>query len=45
MAMKETEGSLRARITVYLYRSVERLAADIAAKSGIAPPPPQAKVV
>lgn len=32
-------------ITVYLYRSVERLAADAAAKAGIAPPPPPAKVV
>ena len=32
-------------ITVYLYRSVERLTADAKAKAGIAPPPPQAKVV
>lgn len=31
-------------ITVYLYRSVGRLAAEAAAKAGIAPPPPQAKV-
>jgi hypothetical protein len=31
-------------ITIYLYRSVVRLAADAAAKAGIAPPPPQAKV-
>ena len=31
-------------ITIYLYRSVARLAAEAAAKAGIAPPPPQAKV-
>jgi hypothetical protein len=31
-------------ITIYLYRSVGRLAAEAAAKAGIAPPPPQAKV-
>lgn len=31
-------------ITIYLYRSVTRLAAEAAAKAGIAPPPPQAKV-
>jgi len=32
-------------ITIYLYRSVARLAAEAAAKAGIAPPPPQAKIV
>jgi hypothetical protein len=32
-------------ITVYLYRSVARLAAEAAARAGIAPPPPTAKVV
>ena len=32
-------------ITVYLYRSVTRLAAEAAAKAGIAPPPPPAKVM
>jgi len=32
-------------ITVYLYRTVARLAAEAATKAGIAPPPPQAKVV
>ena len=32
-------------ITVYLHRSVARLAAEAATKAGIAPPPPQAKIV
>lgn len=32
-------------ITIYLYRSVTRLAAEAAAKAGIVPPPPQAKVI
>jgi len=32
-------------ITVYLYRSVVRLAAEAVTKAGIAPPPPQAKVL
>ncbi len=32
-------------ITIYLHRSVTRLAAAAAAQAGIAPPPPEAKVV
>ena len=32
-------------ITVYLYRSVTRLAAEAAARAGIPPKPPAAKVV
>lgn len=32
-------------ITIYLYRSVGRLAAEARAKAGVVPPPPQAKVV
>jgi hypothetical protein len=32
-------------ITIYLHRTVTRLAAEAAARAGIAPPPPQAKVV
>lgn len=32
-------------ITIYLHRSVTRLAAEAAARAGIAPPPPEAKVV
>jgi hypothetical protein len=32
-------------ITIYLYRSITRLAAEAAAKAGIAPPPPKAKVI
>ena len=32
-------------ITIYLHRSVVRLAAEAAARAGISPPPPQAKVV
>jgi hypothetical protein len=32
-------------ITIYLYRSVGRLAAEAKARAGIAPPPPQAKIL
>jgi hypothetical protein len=32
-------------IVMYLHRSVTRLAAEAAVKAGIAPPPPQAKIV
>ena len=32
-------------ITIYLHRSVTRLAAEAAARSGVPPPPPTAKVV